>query len=149
MKKCFAIAGQNLKQIVDITPDPARKSELTTKLLKTVNFAEELNKKILGDPTKYDAQQQFYQNYNEQEKAIIKAGTLLKENNFELWSPASGFTNIYSNKLYVDPQGMLSLSEKQMKKLAKWYRAVDILDKKFFINGYPDVATHITGYEIM
>jgi hypothetical protein len=25
VKKCFAIAGQNLKQIMDITPDPARK----------------------------------------------------------------------------------------------------------------------------
>ena len=36
-----------------------------------------------------------------------------------------------------------------MKKLSKWYRAVDILDKKYFVNGYPDIATHITGYEIM
>ena len=56
VKKCFAIAGSNLKQIIDITPDPSRKSELTTKLLKTLNFAEELNKKILSDPSKYDVQ---------------------------------------------------------------------------------------------
>lgn len=44
---------------------------------------------------------------------------------------------------------MLPLSLKQMQRLKYWYRAVDILDRSNFVNGVPDVATGVTGYEIM
>ena len=36
-----------------------------------------------------------------------------------------------------------------MSSLKSWTRAIDILDKKYFVNGVPDVATKITGFEIM
>ena len=44
---------------------------------------------------------------------------------------------------------MLPLSLKQLQKLKAWFRAIDILDSKYFVKGVPDVATGITGYEIM
>ena len=44
---------------------------------------------------------------------------------------------------------MLNLSLKQMKRLKYWYRAIEILDRSHFVNGVPDVATGVTGYEIM
>jgi hypothetical protein len=43
---------------------------------------------------------------------------------------------------------MLPMSLKQLGSLKSWYRAIDILDSKHFVNGVPDVATGITGYEI-
>lgn len=58
-------------------------------------------------------------------------------------------TNIYSQKQYVDPNGLLPLSLKQMQKLKHWFRAIDILDRSHFKNGVPVVADQITGYEIM
>lgn len=36
-----------------------------------------------------------------------------------------------------------------MGKLKHWARAIDVLDKKYFVNGLPDVANGITGFEIM
>jgi len=36
-----------------------------------------------------------------------------------------------------------------MQKLKFWFRAIDILDSSHFVRGVPDVATSITGYEIM
>jgi len=44
---------------------------------------------------------------------------------------------------------MLQLSLKQMQKLKHWVRAIDVLDPQNFVRGVPDVATQITGYEIM
>jgi calpain-7 len=58
-------------------------------------------------------------------------------------------TNIYANQQYADPNGMLPLSLKQLEKLKCWCRAIDVLDSKNFVRGVPDVATAITGYEIM
>jgi hypothetical protein len=60
-----------------------------------------------------------------------------------------GLTNIYSIKQFFDPNGMLPLSLKQMQRLKYWYRAADILDRSYFVNGVPDVANNVTGYEIM
>ena len=36
-----------------------------------------------------------------------------------------------------------------MKHFKEWMRPIEIIDKKFYVNGTPDVATQITGYEIM
>ena len=43
---------------------------------------------------------------------------------------------------------MLPLALSQMQRLKHWVRAVDALDRKLFVNGLPDVATNITGFEI-
>jgi hypothetical protein len=72
----------------------------------------------------------------------------MRDQQFDLWSPASGITNIYDNKQYVDPMGMLPLSLKQMDRLKFWFRAIDVIDSKHFVRGVPDIATAITGYEI-
>ena len=60
-----------------------------------------------------------------------------------------GITNLYSKTQWTDPIGMLPLSLKQMQKLKHWGRAIDVLDPANFVRGVPDVATGITGYEIM
>jgi len=36
-----------------------------------------------------------------------------------------------------------------MSKLQHWGRAIDVVDPTYFVNGVPDVANGITGYEIM
>jgi len=44
----------NLKTVIEATPDPDRKRELLGQFNKTMNFAEEIAKKISTDPEKYD-----------------------------------------------------------------------------------------------
>lgn len=54
------------------------------------------------------------------------------------------FTNInsiFSTELFEDPDGMLSLSLKQMKKFETWMRPIEFIDRKHYIQGKPDVAT--------
>ena len=87
--------------------------------------------------------------FNEKEQSIINAASIIRDINFDLWSPQLGITNIYSNKQYLDPNGMLPLSLSQMQKLKHYARAIDILDKKHFVRGVPDIANQITGFEIM
>jgi hypothetical protein len=43
---------------------------------------------------------------------------------------------------------LLQLSKKQQTKFKEWVRPHEIIDPQNFINGRPDVATGITGYEI-
>jgi hypothetical protein len=38
---------------------------------------------------------------------------------------------------------------KQMRKLHCWVRASEALDSRYFVGGAPDVASVITGYEII
>lgn len=72
----------------------------------------------------------------------------MRDIQYELWSPSLGITNIYANKQYLDPNGMLPLSLKHMQRLKHWARAIDVLDSKHFVGGVPDIASQITGYEI-
>ena len=68
-----------------------------------------------------------------------------------MWSPVAGITNLWDSKQYVDPNGMLPLSIKQAGRLKHWVRLIDVLpkiSKECLVNGVPDVATRITGYEL-
>jgi len=56
--------------------------------------------------------------------------------------------SIFENKQYEDPDGLLPLSVKQMQNLKDWTRAADMISSEFLINGMPDIATQITGYEV-
>jgi len=44
---------------------------------------------------------------------------------------------------------MLALSLKQLKHFHQWVRPFEVISKSFYIEGRPDVATGITGYEVM
>lgn len=121
---------------------------MTVEFNKTLTLAEEIAKKIKSDPIKFDVQQKYLADFNDQEKTIINAASIYRDINYELWSPQLAITNIYANKQFIDPNGMLTLGLEQMQRLKGWYRAIDILDKKHFVGGVPDVATNITGYEI-
>jgi Calpain family cysteine protease len=57
--------------------------------------------------------------------------------------------SIFSSAPYEDPEGLLALSSKQQKHFKEWVRPHEIIDSKSYINNQPDVATGITGYEIM
>ena len=57
--------------------------------------------------------------------------------------------SIFANEFYEDPDGLLPLSLKQMKHFSSWVRPVEVIDRSTYINGKPDIATNITGYEIM
>ena len=54
VKKCFVIAAQNLKNIISVVQDSDKKTQLLGQFNKTMNFAEEIDKKIKSDPVKYD-----------------------------------------------------------------------------------------------
>jgi hypothetical protein len=43
---------------------------------------------------------------------------------------------------------MLSLSIKQMERLKEWVRPCDVISGDQWINGMPDIATEINGYEV-
>ena len=58
------------------------------------------------------------------------------------------YFSIFENKEYVDPDGLLPLSVKQMEKLKYWQRAVDMIPTEQLVNGMPDIATDINGYEV-
>ena len=44
---------------------------------------------------------------------------------------------------------MLPLSIKQMKHFKQWVRPIEVIDRSQYVQGRPDVATGITGYEVM
>lgn len=60
-----------------------------------------------------------------------------------------GIVNVFENDLFEDPDGLLPLSMKQMKALNNWARPIEVLKKTEFVNGMPEVAGEITGYEVM
>mmetsp|Transcript_9346 Transcript_9346/g.14129 ORF Transcript_9346/g.14129 Transcript_9346/m.14129 type:complete len:205 (+) Transcript_9346:371-985(+) len=146
--RCYKIAIENLKLIAQSATD-ANKQIYMQDLSNNLSFAEQISKKIKTDPMKFDIQHQFLAQYSEHEKSIIHAASISRDIQYELWSPKLGITNLYSAQQFFDPNGMLPLSLKQMKRFKKWYRAIDILDRTHFVNGYPQVAHEITGYEIM
>lgn len=41
------------------------------------------------------------------------------------------------------------MSLKQMKHFSQWVRPCEIIQKAQYVDGKPDIATKITGYEIM
>mmetsp|Transcript_7314 Transcript_7314/g.6517 ORF Transcript_7314/g.6517 Transcript_7314/m.6517 type:complete len:84 (+) Transcript_7314:427-678(+) len=51
--------------------------------------------------------------------------------------------------MFEDADGMLPLSLKQMKNFGHWVRPVDVVDKSHYVDGHPDVATFVSGYEVM
>ena len=57
--------------------------------------------------------------------------------------------SIFANEHYEDPAGLLPLSVKQMRSLKEWARPIDTISSDQFINGKPDIATNINGYEVM
>ena len=57
--------------------------------------------------------------------------------------------SIFSDQPYEDPDGLLPLSIKQQKHFKEWVRPHEIIDRKNYLNGRPDVATGISGYEVM
>jgi len=44
---------------------------------------------------------------------------------------------------------MLKLSIKQMERLKEWVRPCDVIPSDQWVNGMPDIATEINGYEVM
>ena len=111
-------------------------------------LAESIQKKIQTDPAKYDIQRKYLQDFDEHEQAIIQTAAVCRDINYDLWSPAHGITNIYNQQQFFDPSGMLPLSLKQLQHFSHWARLIDVLDKNYYVNGVPDVATKITGYEV-
>lgn len=67
---------------------------------------------------------------------------------FNIFSPEQGITNIFANEVFMDPDGMLALSVKQMERLKEWVRPCDVIPSDQWINGMPDIATEINGYEV-
>lgn len=79
VKKSYATAAINLKQIIDVCQEPDRKNQLLVQFNKTCTLAEEIAKKILSDPVKFDVQAKYLSDYNEQEKTIIQAASILRD----------------------------------------------------------------------
>lgn len=117
-----------------------KKQQCLENFNKTLTLAEEIHKKIQSDPVKFDVQQKYLAQFSEQEKTMIQAASIVRDIQFDLWSPALGITNIYANQQFIDPNGMPALSLKQQGRLKGWYRAIDVLDSKHFVRGVPVVA---------
>lgn len=70
-----------------MTADPLRKNQLALEFNKTLTLAEEIAKKIQCEPIKFDVQQKYLADFNDQEKTIINAASIYRDINYELWSP--------------------------------------------------------------
>ena len=57
--------------------------------------------------------------------------------------------SIFESRQWEDPEGLLALSVKQMKNLKTWVRAPELISREQLVNGMPDIATEINGYEVM
>ena len=64
-------------------------------------------------------------------------------------SHCRNFFSIFENKHFEDPDGLLPLSVKQMTNLREWARPKDHIPAEHWVNGMPDVATQVNGYEVM
>lgn len=98
VKKAYKIAAINLKQYVDVCRDQEKKKQCFENFNKTLTLAEGIQKKIQSDPIKFDVQQKYLAQFEEQEKTIIQAASIVRDIQFDLWSPAHGITNIYANQ---------------------------------------------------
>ena len=66
-----------------------------------------------------------------------------------MWRPQYSIVNIYAGVPYEDPKGLLQLSLRQGKHFSKWVRPHEIIDPSQYVNNRIDIATQITGYEVM
>ena len=80
---------------------------------------------------------------------ILQRSTQYKRLVFDIWSPEQAIINIFENKHFEDPDGLLTLSVRQMQRLREWARPKDHIDSSNFVNGMPDIATQVNGYEVM
>lgn len=86
-----------------------------------ISFVEGINAKIKSD-VQFDAKQVALSIYDQKEKTIVEAGSLVRGGRFEIWSPERGITkydlfktnnySIFSSEAYEDPDGLLQLSIK-------------------------------------
>lgn len=67
--------------------DQTKKQQLLKQFNETLNFAESVKQKINTDPLRYDIQQKYMSQYNEQEQSIINAAAIVRDIHFDLWSP--------------------------------------------------------------
>jgi hypothetical protein len=87
--------------------------------------------------------------YDAAEQMLIEKGSDVRGKHFDVWQPESGIINIFENIHYEDPGGLLPLNVRQMKSLKEWARPIDTIPANQFVNGKPDIATNINGYEVM
>jgi len=72
---------------------------------------------------------------------ILERSKTYKGLQFDIWSPEQAIINIFANEHYEDPDGLLTLSVRQMQRLKEWARPKDHISSGDYVNGMPDVAT--------
>jgi len=83
------------------------------------------------------------------EQIIIERSSTVRNRTLDLWQPAKGIINIFENKHFEDPQGLLPLSVRQMTNLLEWTKYADTVPSDQYVNNVVDVATQINGYEVV
>lgn len=71
VRRAYKIAAINMKTIMDVSQDIERKQQYAIKFNETLTLAEEVQKKIVSDPVKFDVQKKYLSQFNEQEQSII------------------------------------------------------------------------------
>lgn len=59
VKKCFVIAAQNIKVIMEKVDNPQKLQDYKKKFNDALTFGESIQKKIQTDPSKYDVQKKY------------------------------------------------------------------------------------------
>ena len=83
------------------------------------------------------------------EQIILERSKMIGNKQVDIWKPENAIINIFEGKHFEDPDGLLPLAVRQMQKLREWARPKDHIPQDQFVNGMPDIATQVNGYEVM
>jgi hypothetical protein len=81
----------------------ARKSEISSNCMELIIHSyysvEGLAEKIKSDPAQFDGKVAGLQAYDQKERIIIEAGSLVRGGRFDIWGPEKGITKYFSPDL--------------------------------------------------
>ena len=120
---------------------------MQTNFTENLKMAEAIAQKIKEDPT-CDAVKEYLKTFDQAEQIIIQKSTNVRNRHLDIWDPKRGIINIFENKHFEDPEGLLPLSVRQMQSLKEWTKFADMVSKSDYVNGMVDVATEINGFEV-
>ena len=146
----YIAAAENGMTILKMWPDKTSPHavEMTKNVKDCFFLAEKIKAKRDVDPA-FVMKKVYLSQFNQAEQFYIEKCNTIRGHVFELWEPRFGIINIFEPKQFNDPDGLLPLSLKQMRNHKSWSRPIDVADPKHFINGKPDIATEINGFEVM
>ena len=114
--------------------------------MKMIGFIEGLHG-VMKEKPEFTFENVLKKQYKEHELKFIEKGSSVSGRLYDLWSPEKGIINIFEGEDYKDPDGLLPLSQSQMKDFNIWLRPHEFYAEHLH-NDKIIIADEITGYEV-